>query len=133
MQNLQAMTSSTSLASHVSTAVTASVTTTHAQQSNNEQYAQPCTQIKLNNENLPTQPTQPTQPSPYAAPIAVQSYKMPPTSNTNAVVNLPTNSAPPIPEPDYSLSESDGEDENSILVARNTKLNEKISITENQR
>lgn len=36
--------------------------------------------------------------------------------------------APPIPEPDYSLSESDGEDENSILVARNTKLNEKIAL-----
>ncbi|XP_055920404.1 SH3 and multiple ankyrin repeat domains protein 2 isoform X5 [Eupeodes corollae] len=41
---------------------------------------------------------------------------------------LPTGTAPPIPEPDYSLSESDGEDENSILVARNTKLNEKIAL-----
>ena len=39
-----------------------------------------------------------------------------------------TGPAPPIPEPDYSLSESDGEDENSILVARNTKLNEKIAL-----
>ncbi|XP_037895981.1 uncharacterized protein LOC119641410 isoform X3 [Glossina fuscipes] len=43
-------------------------------------------------------------------------------------LNIPTGPAPPIPEPDYSLSESDGEDENSILVARNTKLNEKIAL-----
>lgn len=39
-----------------------------------------------------------------------------------------TGPAPPIPEPDYSLSESDGDDENSIIVARNTKLNEKIDL-----
>lgn len=36
--------------------------------------------------------------------------------------------APPIPDPDYSLSESDGENENSILLARNTKMNEHISL-----
>lgn len=35
--------------------------------------------------------------------------------------------APPIPEPDYSLSESDGENESSILLAHNTKMNEHIS------
>lgn len=35
--------------------------------------------------------------------------------------------SPPIPDPDYSLSESDGEDneENSIMLARNTKYNAK--------
>ncbi|XP_017471732.1 PREDICTED: uncharacterized protein LOC108362982 isoform X8 [Rhagoletis zephyria] len=49
------------------------------------------------------------------------------SSNNN---NITTGSAPPIPEPDYSFSESDGEDENSILVARNTKLNEKIALIE---
>lgn len=36
--------------------------------------------------------------------------------------------APPIPEPDYSLSESDGENESSILLAHNTKMNEHISL-----
>lgn len=36
--------------------------------------------------------------------------------------------APPIPDPDYSLSESDGETENSILLAHNTKMNEHISM-----
>lgn len=34
--------------------------------------------------------------------------------------------APPIPDPDYSLSESDGETENSILLAHNTKMNAQI-------
>lgn len=29
---------------------------------------------------------------------------------------------------DYSLSESDGEDENSVLVAHNTKMNERIAV-----
>ncbi|XP_037031721.1 SH3 and multiple ankyrin repeat domains protein 3 isoform X4 [Bradysia coprophila] len=37
-------------------------------------------------------------------------------------------SAPPIPDPDYSLSESEGEDENSVLVAHNTKMNEHIAL-----
>lgn len=36
--------------------------------------------------------------------------------------------APPIPDPDYSLSESDGETENSILLAHNTKMNEHIGM-----
>ncbi|XP_054090298.1 SH3 and multiple ankyrin repeat domains protein 1 isoform X3 [Zeugodacus cucurbitae] len=49
------------------------------------------------------------------------------TSNNS---NIGTGPAPPIPEPDYSFSESDDEDENSILVARNTKLNEKITLVE---
>lgn len=49
-------------------------------------------------------------------------------SHSQNTATLPTGTAPPIPEPDYSLSESDGEDENSILVARNTKLNEKIAL-----
>lgn len=35
---------------------------------------------------------------------------------------------PQIPDPDYSLSESDGEDENSILLAHNTKMNEHIAV-----
>lgn len=35
---------------------------------------------------------------------------------------------PQIPDPDYSLSESDGEDENSVLVAHNTKMNERIAV-----
>lgn len=37
-------------------------------------------------------------------------------------------SAPPIPDPDYSLSESEGEDENSVLLAHNTKMNEHIAL-----
>lgn len=35
---------------------------------------------------------------------------------------------PNIPDPDYSLSESDGEDENSVLLANNTKMNENIPV-----
>lgn len=35
---------------------------------------------------------------------------------------------PQIPDPDYSLSESDGEDENSVLLAHNTKMNEHIAV-----
>lgn len=49
-------------------------------------------------------------------------------NGNNGVSGVVSGNAPPIPEPDYSLSESDGEDENSILVARNTKLNEKIAL-----
>lgn len=33
--------------------------------------------------------------------------------------SLPQISMPQIPDPDYSLSESDGEDENSVLAAHN--------------
>lgn len=36
--------------------------------------------------------------------------------------------APPIPDPDYSLSESDGEDEKSLILAHNTKMNEHITL-----
>lgn len=42
--------------------------------------------------------------------------------------SLPQLSMPQIPDPDYSLSESDGEDENSVLVAHNTKMNEHIAV-----
>ncbi|XP_039147833.1 uncharacterized protein LOC6734397 isoform X7 [Drosophila simulans] len=61
----------------------------------------------------------PAPPLPQAAPV--------PAQNGNGSTSG-AGSAPPIPEPDYSCSESDGEDENSILVARNTKLNEKIAL-----
>lgn len=50
------------------------------------------------------------------------------TANNNN--NIGAGPAPPIPEPDYSFGESDDEDENSILVARNTKLNEKITLVD---
>lgn len=44
--------------------------------------------------------------------------------------SLPQLTIPDIPEPDYSESdgESDGEDENSVLVAHNTKMNERIAV-----
>lgn len=42
--------------------------------------------------------------------------------------SLPQLTMPQIPDPDYSLSESDGEDENSVLVAHNTKMNERIAV-----
>lgn len=42
--------------------------------------------------------------------------------------SLPQLTMPQIPDPDYSLSESDGEDENSILLAHNTKMNEHIAV-----
>lgn len=35
---------------------------------------------------------------------------------------------PQIPDPDYSLSESDDDDENSVLLAHNTKMNEHIPV-----
>lgn len=55
-----------------------------------------------------------------------------PGHQTNMRIStLPTKllQAPPIPDPDYSLSESDDENENSILLAHNTKMNEHISLT----
>lgn len=49
-------------------------------------------------------------------------------SNSNRCHTMPAKllQAPPIPDPDYSLSESDGETENSILLAHNTKMNAQI-------
>lgn len=62
-----------------------------------------------------------------------------PIRTTGSIVNqrasLPTSmhlqaneTIPNIPEPDYSLSESDDDDENSVLVAHNTKMNEHIAV-----
>ncbi|XP_017867990.1 PREDICTED: uncharacterized protein LOC108616961 [Drosophila arizonae] len=68
-------------------------------------------------------------PAPPPPPAAAQQQQQQQHSNGTASASATVaGPAPPIPEPDYSCSESDGEDENSILVARNTKLNEKIAL-----
>lgn len=68
----------------------------------------------------------------YATSAAPQQLQQQPQQQPIAAPNrchtMPTKllQAPPIPDPDYSLSESDGETENSILVAHNTKMNAQI-------
>uniref|UniRef100_A0A1A9WV00 SH3 and multiple ankyrin repeat domains protein 3 n=1 Tax=Glossina brevipalpis TaxID=37001 RepID=A0A1A9WV00_9MUSC len=100
------------------------------------QYAQPTALARTNS------PASSNSPGQYAAPQSQNDSAIVNQVNNNSInsnnnnnnnsnvgqLNIPTGPAPPIPEPDYSLSESDGEDENSILVARNTKLNEKIAL-----
>ncbi|XP_055314366.1 uncharacterized protein LOC129575241 isoform X20 [Sitodiplosis mosellana] len=60
----------------------------------------------------------------YAQPIRAGTLPHP----VHQRASLPQLIMPQIPDPDYSLSESDGEDENSVLVAHNTKMNERIAI-----
>lgn len=62
----------------------------------------------------------------YAQPIRAGTLPHP-TSNRTPLPQLNAQ-IPQIPEPDYSLSESDGEDENSVLLAHNTKMNEHIAV-----
>ncbi|XP_017068913.1 SH3 and multiple ankyrin repeat domains protein 1 isoform X5 [Drosophila eugracilis] len=89
-------------------------------------YAAPQVQVQV--QQVPQQ--QPQQPAPQSPPAPPLPQSAPvPAQNGNGNGNASgAGNAPPIPEPDYSCSESDGEDENSILVARNTKLNEKIAL-----
>lgn len=65
----------------------------------------------------------------YAQPIRAGTLPHPPSARPSIPQfgTLPA-AAPQIPDPDYSLSESDGEDENSVLLAHNTKMNENISV-----
>lgn len=51
-----------------------------------------------------------------------------PIPRINEMKQNTDNNMPNIPDPDYSLSESDGEDENSVLLANNTKMNENIPV-----
>lgn len=60
----------------------------------------------------------------YAQPIRAGTLPHP----MHQRASLPQLSMPQIPDPDYSLSESDDEDENSILLAHNTKMNEHIAV-----
>uniref|UniRef100_A0A0K8V2V9 SH3 and multiple ankyrin repeat domains protein 2 n=1 Tax=Bactrocera latifrons TaxID=174628 RepID=A0A0K8V2V9_BACLA len=93
---------------------------TQAQQSSS-QYAQPTTsQVMLQQPQL-------LEKTHYDAGQQNGNSEICTTNNNN---NIGAGHAPPIPEPDYSFSESDDEDENSILVARNTKLNEKITLVD---
>ncbi|KAH8346324.1 hypothetical protein KR084_003800 [Drosophila pseudotakahashii] len=87
-------------------------------------YAAPQVQVQV--QQAPQQPAPQSPP----APPPPQAQAPPPVAaqNGNGSSSGSGTVAPPIPEPDYSCSESDGEDENSILVARNTKLNEKIAL-----
>lgn len=62
----------------------------------------------------------------YAQPIRAGTLPHP-TSQRTPLLPM-TAPIPQIPDPDYSLSESDGEDENSVLVAHNTKMNEHIAV-----
>ncbi|XP_037713322.1 uncharacterized protein LOC119549367 isoform X1 [Drosophila subpulchrella] len=85
-------------------------------------YAAPQVQVQVQQvQQQPAPQSPPAPPPPQAAPVPAQNGN----DNVSATGG---GTAPPIPEPDYSCSESDGEDENSILVARNTKLNEKIAL-----
>lgn len=71
-----------------------------------------------------TTPTQSRQTNQYAQPIRSGIL-------TNAHINEKPSSpmpVPQIPDPDYSLSESDSEDESSMILARNTKMNEQIGL-----
>ncbi|XP_075169810.1 SH3 and multiple ankyrin repeat domains prosap [Haematobia irritans] len=121
------------------------VATTHSQQQPQQQqqqqqqpqisqYAQPS--AVMHPQHAPTTTSSSntsanTNVSQYAPPIqngGTSHNQVNNNNNNNVSAVLPAGPAPPIPEPDYSLSESDGEDENSILVARNTKLNEKIAL-----
>ncbi|XP_039955775.1 uncharacterized protein LOC120771707 isoform X1 [Bactrocera tryoni] len=93
---------------------------TQAQKSSS-QYAQPTTsQVMLQQPQL-------LEKTHYDAGQQNGNSEICTTNNNN---NIGAGHAPPIPEPDYSFSESDDEDENSILVARNTKLNEKITLVD---
>ncbi|XP_049317259.1 uncharacterized protein LOC105228183 isoform X6 [Bactrocera dorsalis] len=93
---------------------------TQAQKSSS-QYAQPTTsQVMLQHPQL-------LEKTHYDAGQQNGNFEICTTNNNN---NIGAGHAPPIPEPDYSFSESDDEDENSILVARNTKLNEKITLVD---
>lgn len=62
----------------------------------------------------------------YAQPIRAGTLPHP-TSNRTPLSQMNVQ-VPQIPDPDYSLSESDGEDENSVLLAHNTKMNEHIAV-----
>ncbi|EDW77153.2 uncharacterized protein Dwil_GK22217 [Drosophila willistoni] len=88
-----------------------------------QQQPQPQAPIQQQQQQ-PAPQSPPAPPPPAPAPPAPSA----PVQNGSSVAVASSGSAPPIPEPDYSCSESDGEDENSILVARNTKLNEKIAL-----
>ncbi|XP_046811473.1 protein shank isoform X5 [Lucilia cuprina] len=113
------------------------------------QYAQPSTLTRTNSNTNSSTSSSANATGQYAVSqtalnggIINHATQVNSTSNNNNITNSNNNGitattanvaamsgpAPPIPEPDYSLSESDGEDENSILVARNTKLNEKIAL-----
>ncbi|XP_055372536.1 SH3 and multiple ankyrin repeat domains protein 2 isoform X2 [Condylostylus longicornis] len=96
------------------------------QQPQVNQYAQPGRQMIV----MPQQPatTAIQQPQAQQAKIYASNQIIKPQNNTSTAQPPLVGPAPPIPDPDYSLSESDEEDENSILVARNTKLNEKIAL-----
>lgn len=60
----------------------------------------------------------------YAQPIRAGTLPHP----AHQRASLPQLIMPQIPDPDYSLSESDDDDENSVLVAHNTKMNERIAV-----
>lgn len=62
----------------------------------------------------------------YAQPI--RAGTLPHPTNNRTPLSQMTVPVPQIPDPDYSLSESDGEDENSVLLAHNTKMNEHIAV-----
>ncbi|XP_067626978.1 protein shank isoform X2 [Eurosta solidaginis] len=93
-------------------------------QMSNSQYAQPTISQGMQQQQPQSQPYESGQQNGNAESASSINNN----NNNNNIIA--TGHAPPIPEPDYSFSESDGEDENSILVARNTKLNEKIAHIE---
>lgn len=71
-----------------------------------------------------TTPTQSRQTNQYAQPIRSGIL----TNSHNNEKPASPMPAPQIPDPDYSLSESDSEDESSMILARNTKMNEQIGL-----
>lgn len=64
----------------------------------------------------------------YAQPLRAGTLPHPQTARPSLPQFGTLQAAPQIPDPDYSLSESDGEDENSVLLAHNTKMNEHITV-----
>lgn len=64
----------------------------------------------------------------YALPVRSPGAQQVQSLRANSMPPLKGMAAPPIPDPDYSLSESDGEDEKSLILAHNTKMNEHITL-----
>uniref|UniRef100_A0A182KB42 PDZ domain-containing protein n=1 Tax=Anopheles christyi TaxID=43041 RepID=A0A182KB42_9DIPT len=68
----------------------------------------------------------------YAQPGRPGSDSQQQVAQPQALYKSPPNSAPPLPEPDYSLSESDPDEDNSVrLVRTHTKMNEDLRTTQN--
>lgn len=99
---------------------TANITATN-QNNNNKNNVKDNEDLKLNQPKSNNSNAIPNNSNPYAQPGR-------PGGANSAINSSVMLAAPPIPDPDYSLSESDGEAENSVrLASRSIKNNETVN------